>query len=305
MTDTIKILIMGLDNSGKTSIIYTLEQNFANFYSLKPTVSFTVREDFKILGLPIKLWDLGGQKQYRDEYLSKKGFIFGETNLIYFVIDVQDPKRYSEAIEYLQSTIEFLEKIGLPPVLIVMFHKVDPEIKDKKKIRDNIQILENLLSNLPSELDVSYYETTIFDRENLSRAFVSGVFKVLPKTTVIQDSMNDFMANSNSEAVTLLDQNVLIIGEAFTDETKRNICQICGPYFANMIEKLLKYNLPPPTILEAQMEDGWLFQVPFQIEENRFYLVFFSRERSEGLDKINKLIPLFIKDLSNLVKYVV
>jgi len=308
MTDIIKILIIGLDNSGKTSIIYTLEQNFASFTSLKPTVSFTVREDFKILGLPIKIWDLGGQKQYRDEYLSKKGFIFGETNLIFFVIDTQDPKRYNDAIDYLEQALDFLMKIGLPlPVLIILFHKIDPEIKDSKKIRENLRILKNLISNqyhiANRTLKVQYFETSIFDRVNLSRAFVAGIFEVLAKTEVIQQSLNEFMTNSDSDAVMLLDENVLIIGEAFIDETKRNICQICGPYFANMIEKLLKFNLEPPKVFEAQMEDGWLFQIPLQIEGNRFYLVFFSHERS--LDKVNKYIPLFTQDLSSLVKFVV
>ncbi len=313
MTDQIvKILVMGLDNSGKTSIIYTLEQNFASFYSLKPTVSFQIREDFKILGLPIKIWDLGGQKQYRDEYLAKKGFIFGETNLIFFVIDTQDAKRYADAIDYLEKSLEFLIKIGLPPpIVVLLLHKVDPEIKDTKKVRDNLKILQNLISSSyyisNRVLKIESFETSIYDRENLSRAFISGIFKVFPKTQVIQESLNDFMKNSDADAVILLDENVLILGEASSDDVKHNICQICGPYFANMIEKLLKFNIMPPKVFEAQMEDGWLFQIllqiPSKVEKNRFFLVFFSRERS--LDKINKQIPQFTQDLSNLVKFVV
>lgn len=311
-SEILKILIMGLDNSGKTSIIYTLEQNFASFYSLKPTVSFQIREDFKILGLPIKIWDLGGQKQYRDEYLSKKGFIFGETNLIFFVIDSQDSKRYNDAIEYLEKSLEFLTKIGLPPpIVLLLLHKVDPEIKNSKKVRDNLKILQNLISSSyytsNRVLKIESFETSIFDRENLSRVFVSGIFKVFPKTQVIQESLNDFMKNSDADAVLLLDENVLILGEAFSDDVKRNVCSICGPYFANMIEKLIKFTIAPPKVFEAQMEDGWLFQILLQIpgkaEKNRFYLVFYSRERS--LDKINKYLPQFTQDLSNLVKFVV
>ena len=110
----LKILIIGLDNSGKTSIINTLEQKFASFHALKPTVSFIIRDEFTILGLPVKIWDLGGQKQYRDEYLTKKGFIFGETNLIFFVVDIQDPKRYPEAVEYLDEVVKFIKKQGHP-----------------------------------------------------------------------------------------------------------------------------------------------------------------------------------------------
>lgn len=312
-SEIVKVLIMGLDNSGKTSIIYTLEQNFASFYSLKPTVSFQIREDFKILGLPVKIWDLGGQKQYRDEYLSvKKGFILGETNLIFFVIDAQDAKRYNESIDYLERSLEFLTKLGLPPpVVILLLHKIDPDIRNSKKVRDNIKILQNLITSSyytsNRALKVEYFETSIYDREELSRVFVAGLFKVLPKTKVIQESLNDFMKNSEADAVILLDENVLILGEAFTDNVKHNICSICGPYFANMIEKLIKFTVEPPKVFEAQMADGWLFHILLEIQgkmaKNRFYLVFFSRERT--LDNINKQLPRFTQDLSNLIKFVI
>jgi small GTP-binding protein len=301
----IKIILTGLDNSGKTSIIYTLEQRFASMYALKPTVSFTVREDFKILGLPIKIWDLGGQKQYRDEYLSKKGFIFGETNLIFFIIDVQDPKRYSEAVDYFHRTIDFLLKLGLPPIVIVLIHKTDPEIKYTTKIRNQIDRLKEQFAEMAKKVQIEFYETSIFDRENLSRAFVAGIFEAVPKTAVLREALNDFMKSSDSLAVTLLDENVLILADAAVPdaETALNICHISGVFFANMTEKLLKYNIMPPTVLEAQMEDGWLFQKPIQLDGARFYLVFFSKERS--LEKINKLLPSITKDLSSLIKYVV
>ncbi|MFX1294988.1 MAG: ADP-ribosylation factor-like protein [Promethearchaeota archaeon] len=299
----IKIIMTGLDNSGKTSIIYTLEQKFASMYALKPTVSFSVKEDFKILGLPIKIWDLGGQKQYRDEYLSKKGFIFGETNLIFYVIDVQDTKRFAETVDYFEKSMEFLIKLGLRPIIIILLHKTDPEIKNNSKIRKNIDILKEHFSELPSLIKVKFYETSIYDRENLSKVFITGIFKVLPKTAVLKEALNDFIGQSDALAVVLLDENVLILAEASIDETALNICQVTGVYFANMTERLIKYNLIPPKVLEAQMENGWVFQKPIQIDSNRFYLILFSKDRN--LERINKLLPTITKDISNLIKYVI
>lgn len=299
----LKVLIVGLDNSGKTSIINTLEQKFASFHALKPTVSFEIRDEFSILGLPIKIWDLGGQKQYRDDYLTKKGFIFGETNLIFFVIDTQDTKRYSEAFDYFEKSVDFLVKIGLPPKIVVLFHKMDPSIRDSKKHLKNLEVLKDHFKELSESLDIDYFNTTIYDRENLSRAFVAGIFKSLPKTTLIQEALNDFLKNSGSEAVILLDENVLIIGDAYNDEDYKNLCQISGPFLSNMTEKLLKYNLNPPKVLEAEMEDGWLFQKPILVDAHRFYLIFFSKDKT--LDKINKFLPRLTEDLHSLIKYVV
>ena len=299
----LKIIIIGLDNSGKTSIINTLEQNLASYHALKPTVSFNIRDEFTIFGLPIKIWDLGGQKQYRDEYLTKKGFIFGATNVIFYVVDVQDPKRYSEAVEFFDKVINSLKKLGLPQVLVVFYHKVDPEIKYKVEIQANLVMLKQLFEEFPKSLNIHYFQTSIYDREELSRAFVAGIFKALPKTAIIQESLNDFMKNTDSEAVILLDENVLIIGEAVKDETSKIICEISGPFLSNMTEKFIKYDLNPPQVLEAQMEDGWLFQKPIQVDKSRFYVVFFTKQRT--LDKINKYLPRLTEDLSNLIKFVI
>ncbi len=314
--EMLKVLVVGLDNSGKTSIINTLEQKLARFHALKPTVSFEIRDEFKILGLPIKVWDLGGQKQYRDEYLSKKGFIFGESNLLFFVVDVQDPKRYTQAVDYFEKAVEFLEKIELPLKTVILLHKADPEIKYKPKVQKNISMLKDLFKNLDKEdprrhfnvkrpfQDLTFSSTSIYDRESLSKTFVNGIFQILPKTQVIQEALNEFMKNSGSQAVVLLDENVLIIGEAFSDETSKNLCEISGPFLSNMSEKLIKYNLNPPLVLEAQMsEDEWLFQKPIQVEDNRFYLAFLTKQRT--LEKINKFLPRLTEDLSNLIKYVV
>ncbi len=148
------------------------------------------------------------------------------------------------------------------------------------------------------------FETTIYNREELSRAFVGGIFQAIPKTKVIQEALNDFMQSTESEAVTIFDENVLIIGESFKDDTARKLCEITGPFLSNMTEKLLRYNINPPKLLEAEIEDGRLFLQPAIIEKTRFYLVFFTKEKV-FLDKITKFLPRLTEDLSSLIKYVV
>ena len=55
-----KILFTGLDNSGKTSIIYSLKREISQIALLKPTRQ-AQRQIFKYLGKQISEWDLGGQ----------------------------------------------------------------------------------------------------------------------------------------------------------------------------------------------------------------------------------------------------
>lgn len=69
----VKLLILGLDNAGKTTILKTLSQEDAT--NLTPTQGFNVKaivnDSFKL-----NLWDIGGQeeiRQYWKYYFEKVG----------------------------------------------------------------------------------------------------------------------------------------------------------------------------------------------------------------------------------------
>lgn len=305
MDDTfIKLIFIGLDNSGKTSILYTLEGRFAQIASVKPTIRFT-RTDFKILGLPIKIWDMGGQSQYRAEYLDRghERYFLG-TDVLYYIIDIQDTKRFTESVEYFLNILEVFERINPEkyPAIIVFLHKADPYLKELPNTQKNIETLKSLFSELAKTVDLTFYETTIYDFESLSRAFVGGVLKVLPKGAIIKEVLNDFMKKTESSAIMLLDENVLLIAEAFQDDTSKNVCRICGPYFANMAEKLREYDLFTPDTIEVEMH-GWLFFKHINYLKTHFYLVFFTKVK-ENFQRINELLPAFTKDVINLIHYI-
>ena len=63
-----KILLLGLDNGGKSSILAALQNKFSSIQSLKPTKGVK-REKLDFFGFPVFSWDLGGQNTYRKDYL--------------------------------------------------------------------------------------------------------------------------------------------------------------------------------------------------------------------------------------------
>ena len=298
----LKIIFIGLDNSGKTSILYTLEGKFAKVANIKPTIRFT-RTDFTILGLPIKIWDLGGQEQYRKEYLSHDKFFRG-TDLLFFIVDIQDTHRFTESVEYFLNILEVFEKMDPEnyPHIEIFLHKSDPYIRDLPDVRKNIITIQELFSELSKTVAITFHETSVYDFESLSQAYVHGIFQVLPKANVIKEVLTDFMRKTESSAIMLLDENVLLIGEVYSDGTSKNICRVCGPYFANMAEKLHDYNLFTPDTIEVEM-DGWLFFKHIKHLKASFYLVFFTKVH-ENFKKINDMLPAFTEDLLNLIKYV-
>lgn len=296
----IKCIFIGLENSGKTSILTILEERFAQIGKMKPTQK-VVRSIFNILGLPIIIWDMGGQECYQKEYLSEMKY-YENTNILFYVVDIQDPDRFIKSLDYFFNILQILIMLRLKPRILVLFHKSDPDIKDQPYILENTQVLKGLFLDLPETLDITFHHTSIYDYDGLSSIFVKGILKILPKGQIIQDVLTDFMKKIEASAIMLLDENVLTIAEAYSDENSSNICKICGPHFVTMAEKLHKYNLYTPETIEVEMH-GWLFFKHIIYENARFYLIFFT-ENHENFSKINELLTNFTKDVFNIIKFV-
>jgi len=169
-----KILIMGLDNSGKTSILLCLRgiKNLLSFYSIKPTKGADV-VSFKISNSNYNIWDFGGQEAFRNEYLDNfNKYAIGASKIIY-VFDIQDVKRYSLALDYMENVIQLLQKSKESIDFSIFFHKFDPDIEkynkniNKKTIRE---MIDQLKKRIPSSFNYSIHKTsiyTIFEKSRL------------------------------------------------------------------------------------------------------------------------------------------
>ena len=105
-----RILVLGLDNSGKTTILKRLSDE--EISSIMPTQGFNVKSLVQN-GLTLNVWDIGGQKSIRPywrNYLER-------TDALVYVIDSSDEKRMEETgIELDQLMAE--DKLDDVPVLI-------------------------------------------------------------------------------------------------------------------------------------------------------------------------------------------
>lgn len=161
-----KILFVGLDNGGKTSIVQSLMgiKNLPLFSDMKPTKREN-KVQIKVLDSDFSIWDLGGQESYREEYLRDfNKFIFGCSKLIY-VFDIQDTKRYELALKYFENIIDLvLECKTTNNIEISVFlHKFDPDLSSD--ITD--VIINGLKDKVKEKLDnaklfYQIYETTIY-----------------------------------------------------------------------------------------------------------------------------------------------
>lgn len=86
----LRILMIGLDNSGKTTILYKLKLGTAE--NTVPTVGFNV-ETIKYKNILINAWDIGGQERLRALWRH----YFSGTDILVFVIDSNDLDRLEKA----------------------------------------------------------------------------------------------------------------------------------------------------------------------------------------------------------------
>ena len=93
-----RVLMLGLDAAGKTTIIYKLK--LGEYANTLPTIGFNV-ETIKYKKLEMSMWDVGGQNKIRPLW---RHYYQGTDALIY-VVDSSDRDRLEEAAEELQAIL--------------------------------------------------------------------------------------------------------------------------------------------------------------------------------------------------------
>ena len=124
-----KIILIGLENSGKTSISLSLtgKKGLQSFLELKPTKGVKT-VNFEALDTNFVIWDLGGQEKFREHYIQDHKKIFAGTSKIIYVIDIQDQNKYILALEYLKKIIGLIKKDLENVEFNVFLHKYDPDL---------------------------------------------------------------------------------------------------------------------------------------------------------------------------------
>lgn len=94
----IRILILGLDNAGKTTLLYRLKMG--EVVTTIPTIGFNV-ESVQYGSLTFDVWDLGGQTSIRPYWRS----YYANTAAVVFVVDATDVERLEVAADELRSML--------------------------------------------------------------------------------------------------------------------------------------------------------------------------------------------------------
>ncbi|MHA1986028.1 MAG: ADP-ribosylation factor-like protein [Promethearchaeota archaeon] len=175
----IKLVILGLENAGKTTIVDLLKQR-TEVTLRKPPDMYPTKgvERRSLFQGSIMVWDLGGQEVYRNEYLMNPESYFKEISFCYYVIDVQDYYRLAPSTMYFMGAFNLIKKYSPDARIVLLFHKMDPNFNPNiRNLRDKFleKIEPFLLSNDTSLIS---YETTIFDLNTIKTAFSQEIVQL-------------------------------------------------------------------------------------------------------------------------------
>ncbi|KAL4956784.1 ADP-ribosylation factor family-domain-containing protein [Aspergillus filifer] len=127
-----RILMLGLDNAGKTTIVKQIMRE--DVTTVSPTLGFIIKTiDFD--GYQLNIWDVGGQKTLRSYWKN----YFEKTDTLVWVVDATDRLRVEDCRDELAGLL--LEERLMGASLLVFLNKTDVEgCMTQDEVRQNLQL---------------------------------------------------------------------------------------------------------------------------------------------------------------------
>nr|XP_048313890.1 ADP-ribosylation factor-like protein 2 isoform X2 [Myodes glareolus] len=104
----LRLLMLGLDNAGKTTILKKF--NGEDVDTISPTLGFNIKT-LEHRGFKLNIWDVGGQKSLRSYWRN----YFESTDGLIWVVDSADRQRMQDCQRELQSLLVEEVRPGLLP----------------------------------------------------------------------------------------------------------------------------------------------------------------------------------------------
>ena len=241
----IKILLTGLDKAGKTSFLYGVKRKYSEIIKSLPTkgVDRTEEKIFEEQNSTITIWDLGGQKQYRERFLQQGKVYMYNIDLMFFFIDIQDIERIKEALSLFKNILNSLKELDEYPPIVVCLNKFDPDLKDSEKILANIDFITNEIKHHSNKFFVKIFKTSIFDYWSLISAYSYGLSQLSPNREFFKKQLKFFAEKTESDSILLLNENGIILSNYSKNEVSRKVFEISAPHFQTLYKTFKEFKL--------------------------------------------------------------
>lgn len=309
VTKKTKLIIAGIQNVGKSSILKVLDRDFVQLHSLKPTQGVE-RSTFNLLGMEFVRWDLGGQSHLRENHLARRDYIFSNVSMLVYVVDIQDDRWVDETLEYFDKIAAVLKEVETRPFVAVLFHKYDPDLRKDKALADRMQKYVDAFDAYKSDFDVDYYTTSIYDRPGLVNVFSYMLRKKIVHRDVLEEELRKIQEKTGAPVLYVTDSIPFVLGQVVDEDFAKNQAR------RRRFEDKLNYNLIslrstarkslPRYSVDLFDSEVSLMIVPFEVEGEMFYLaglfdmtLFLDHEDAE---EFNQFIETNARNLKKILE---
>lgn len=309
-----KILFAGLDNSGKTSFLLSVDRKFSKLIGLNPTKGADVTS-IEALGATIFLWDLGGQKVYHEKYLNKAQIYLFEADLLFYFIDIRDKDRFEESIDYLKKMTNALTQLEQNTPIIYVLSKGDSDIIESKEIKSNIKTVTSKLAKLSPDKTPEIYITSLFQIFSILRAFSSGIAKLSPNRNLVEHNLREFSSTTGASLILLLSSDGLVLAESFTPEALQitemqksedllNVFEVVAPQFTMLFKIFSNFKATEKDEATFKVSDSVILFKKLRVLNYAMYVLFLLDEENKK-EKINQNLQEFLNRTQDLlIRYI-
>ena len=304
MESLLKIIVSGLDNAGKTSILTALDKKYdfeKDIVQLKPTIRVEYHK-MNFLRNNCVIWDMGGQETYREIYVNYQDVYFDATDLLIYVIDIQDPERFDNSMEYLNAILTFFSESKMEVPIIITFHKYDPELKANEEILANIKKLREKILNEYSDFNILFQQSSIYDIISIVQLVSYGLSVFDKKFFELSELLEYYIEIFNNQALIVFDRNGIIVSEYYSD--------IEPDVYVELLESIKEHLFLLKRMDEEKYEgnfdfistEGKLFSYLLKTKiNNDVFFVSAVLKEEQKLEFFEKF-PNFLDDLKKIIK---
>ncbi len=295
----IKLLLAGLDNSGKSSFLKLIKKEFPSIFADFTTImSNNIQQKPNLSIIPFE-WDFGSDGNYRTNYFKNAALYLHDVDLLYYFIDIQDLTRLDESMRYLNEILHTLENFKNSPIIQIVLHKYDPDLEKPDHLTQKISNIQSTLLKLHSKWDMKVFLTSSYDNSSIHKCFSYGYSRLSPNTVMFTRHIKKFVSRINGHTAALLSSNALVVAEYSSNSHWLNLVSDIRLDMLNMFrigddmkEKSQNYH-------SLQIDGVQLIFYRILIDSNEFFMIFDSKNDQK---KNERLLEKLKKKISPLIR---
>lgn len=261
-----KVAILGLSQSGKTSIRQVVFEGFApESTSQNPATVRINRKLFNLAGSSINLFDVGGQSAYLNEVFSQyQERTFSDVKAVIFVVDVSDAANVMRSKYYFDLTVENVKQISRTARIYVFAHKMDVvPVNKRQAVLQSIKDIFEIDSMENAEIyGTSIFEDTLWDamQKILALIYPKDDSKTLEIKDVVGAYELSFLAVSTTHGLVLYSQPEALAGVNY--ERLRN--ELSNTFFPGMVMDYAIFSLGNFCVFMREIENDLVLTAVFE-----------------------------------------